>query len=51
MLPVAGTVLVILGDRGRTRRSAGALLSLGPVRFVGLISYSLYLWHWPLLVF
>jgi hypothetical protein len=28
----------------------GALLSLRPIRWVGTISYGLYLWHWPVFV-
>lgn len=45
-----GTFLVILGGRdGPT--FVGRVLSWRPVAFVGLISYSLYLWHWPLIVF
>src|SRR5262249_5400727 len=50
LLPCLGTALLIyIGQSGPS--PVGALLSLrGPV-FVGLISYSLYLWHWPLIVF
>lgn len=48
--PCLGAVLVIYGgacQEGLVRR----ILSWYPMLFVGLISYSLYLWHWPVLVF
>jgi peptidoglycan/LPS O-acetylase OafA/YrhL len=47
LLPCIGAMAIIRSGRSRltlTRR----LLSLKPLVFVGLISYSLYLWHWPL---
>lgn len=50
LLPCMGAVLLIWANRGEPT-AMGRLLSLHWVVWVGLISYSLYLWHWPVLVF
>ena len=50
LLPVAGTALLILAGTHHTT-GASAVLSTRPMVFVGDISYSWYLWHWPIIVF
>jgi len=44
---IAGVLLIASGQE---RTGPGILLRLSPVRFLGKISYSLYLWHWPILI-
>ncbi|GLY30956.1 acyltransferase family protein [Kineosporia sp. NBRC 101731] len=50
LLPVLATVLLILaGTIGRNRITR--LLASTPLRVTGDLSYSIYLWHWPMIVF
>ena len=51
LLPTLGTAAIIAAGFATTARGPARLLTLRPVRHVGRISYSWYLWHWPLLVF
>ncbi len=47
LLPCVGTVFILVSGTGLATR----LLTSRPIKWLGEISYSLYLWHWPLFVF
>lgn len=52
LLPVIGTALILYARPGMDQAGAlRAVLSSRPIAMTGKISYSLYLWHWPLFVF
>ena len=48
LVPVVGTAAVIIA--GGTSGAFGKVLGFAPIQFIGDRSYSIYLWHWPILV-
>jgi peptidoglycan/LPS O-acetylase OafA/YrhL len=55
LLPTLGTVGLLLAgvvaaDQRVARPETAVVLGLQPLRYLGDISYSLYLWHWPVIV-
>jgi peptidoglycan/LPS O-acetylase OafA/YrhL len=50
LFPCLGSALILAAGQVGTS-GVGRILSTRPFTFIGLISYSLYLWHWPILVF
>ena len=51
LVPCLGAALLIWLGGGEQQTIVGRLLSSAPLVFIGLLSYSIYLWHWPLFVF
>lgn len=50
LLPVLGTVAVVVSGSAHEALWHARVTALRPIQWVGGISYSLYLWHWPLIV-
>lgn len=49
MLPVAGSLAVIVGGGLHGANPVSRALAWTPLRLIGKVSYSWYLWHWPFL--
>lgn len=48
-VPVVGAALVIAAGTAQPSWGVESILRRRPIQLLGLISYSLYLWHWPIL--
>jgi peptidoglycan/LPS O-acetylase OafA/YrhL len=49
-IPVIGAAMIIAGGTVASRSGAESLLGFVPLGWIGNMSYSLYLWHWPILI-
>jgi hypothetical protein len=50
LIPVVGTVGLIIAGSAAPKRGVSHMMSREPMQRIGRISYSWYLWHWPVLV-
>lgn len=51
LLPTIGAALLIVSGTQDHALSISKILNSRPMQYVGDLSYSLYLWHWPVIIF
>jgi peptidoglycan/LPS O-acetylase OafA/YrhL len=51
LFPCLGAGMIILANHKNKENFVSKFISIKPLVFIGLISYSLYLWHWAFIVF
>lgn len=51
LVPTLGAALIIAAPAPRSWANPSGVLSVTPLTKLGDLSYGMYLWHWPLLVF
>jgi peptidoglycan/LPS O-acetylase OafA/YrhL len=50
-VPVAGTIAALIAGASGVSYALQAVLGSPPLQYFGKLSYSWYLWHWPILLF
>ena len=50
LIPVGGTALLLIAGDMQSRNRVNAFLTYRPTCWLGDLSYSWYLWHWPIIV-
>lgn len=51
LLPTVGAAFMIVSGASHSRLSMFSMLRTKPMQYIGDLSYSLYLWHWPVIIF
>ncbi|CAM4331056.1 acyltransferase family protein [Jeotgalicoccus halotolerans] len=51
LIPISAAVLILLAGQNPSKFGVEKLLSTRPLKFLGGLSYGIYLWHWPILIF